>query len=50
MTLSKYCRMSGINITQVSKESGLSLSDLHIMFNFNPWQFEQLANKICKDV
>ena len=45
MTMSKYCRQSGVNIVGVSKESGIPLKELNRVYNKNILLFEELVNK-----
>ena len=45
MSISKYCRVSGINIIHVSKMSGKSLDELNEMYINSAWEFEKFAHK-----
>ena len=44
MSISKYCRVAGINIIHVSKMSGKSLDELNEMYINSVWEFEKFAN------
>ena len=43
MTLSKFCRLSKINIIDISKRTGITLVELNIMYQESPYLIEQLA-------
>ena len=45
VTLSKYCRQSGINLIGLSKDSGLSLKAIRFMYKTNIVQFEKFVKK-----
>ena len=45
MTLSKYCRMNGINLIGISKRSKLPITDINKIYNKSVLDFEYFANK-----
>ena len=45
MTISKFCRLSKINIIDISKRTGITLVELNIMYQESPYLIEQLAKK-----
>lgn len=44
MTLSKYCRIGGINILGVSKDTGIPMKELNRIYHFNILLFTCIIN------
>lgn len=45
MTLSQYCRLSGISLMGLSQKSGVSMRDIHDIYTRSIIEFEDFANK-----
>ena len=45
MTISAYCRMAGINLMAICKNSNKSMKALNAIYMNSPWEFEQFAHR-----